>query len=185
LGHTGKQRTLRVMPEKKKALFLDRDGIINEDSAYPHRPEHIIFNPAIFDLCRTALGKGYIIVVVTNQAGVAKGKFTEADVRSLHAWMGERFSEKGIPIAGFYYCPFHKDGTVEAYRKDSDCRKPRPGMFIAAAHDLGIDLSKSIMIGDKQSDRIELPGLKSYIVKSRYSGSGFDFETLEQATLVL
>jgi D-glycero-D-manno-heptose 1,7-bisphosphate phosphatase len=173
------------MPEKKKALFLDRDGIINEDSEYPHRPEHIVFNPYIFEFCRAALAKEYVIVVVTNQAGVAKGKFTENDVRALHRWMGERFAEKGIPIAGFYYCPFHKDGTVEAYRQDSDCRKPRPGMFVAAAHDLDIDLSRSVMIGDKQSDRIELPELKSYVVKSRYSGPNFDFETLEQAASVL
>jgi histidinol phosphatase-like enzyme len=74
---------------------------------------------------------------------------------------------------------------VEAYRKDSDCRKPRPGMFVAAARDLDIDVSRSVMIGDKQSDRIELTELKSYVVKSRYSGPGFDFETLEQAASVL
>jgi len=94
--------------QKKKALFLDRDGVINEDSEYPHKPEHIVFKPAVFDLCRAALEKGYIIVVVTNQAGVAKGRFTEADVQSLHAWMAQRFLEKGIPIAGFITAPFIK-----------------------------------------------------------------------------
>jgi D-glycero-D-manno-heptose 1,7-bisphosphate phosphatase len=173
------------MPQKKKALFLDRDGVINEDNEYPYKPEHITFKPSIFDFCRAALAKGYIVVVVTNQAGVAKGKFTEDDVRALHRWMGERFAQQGIPVAGFYYCPFHKNGVLEAYRMDSDCRKPMPGMFIAAAKDLDIDLSKSVMIGDKQSDRIELPELRSYIVKSRYVDTGYDFESLEQAVSIL
>jgi D-glycero-D-manno-heptose 1,7-bisphosphate phosphatase len=171
--------------QKKKALFLDRDGVINEDSEYPHRPEHIVFKPAVFDLCRAALEKGYVIVVVTNQAGVAKGRFTEADVLSLHAWMGQRFLEKGIPIAGFYYCPFHKNAIVLEYKKDSDCRKPGPGMFLLAASDLDIDLSKSIMVGDKQSDRIQLPELKCYVIKSGYSGDNFDFDDLDKVKDVL
>jgi D-glycero-D-manno-heptose 1,7-bisphosphate phosphatase len=171
--------------QKKKALFLDRDGVINEDSEYPHKPEHIVFKPAVFDLCRLALKKGYIIVVVTNQAGVAKGRFTEADVQSLHAWMMQRFLEKGISIAGFYYCPFHKNGIVGQYKKDSDCRKPKPGMFLLAARELDIDLSKSIMVGDKQSDRIELPELKCYVIKSRYSGEKFDFDDLDRVKDVL
>lgn len=173
------------MANKKKALFLDRDGIINEDNEYPHRPEDIVFKQEIFGFCREALVKGYIVVVMTNQAGVAKGKFSEDDVRELHRWMGEQFLERGIPISGFYYCPFHKNGTVEAYRRDSDCRKPKPGMFLAAARDLAIDLSASLMIGDKESDRIELPELRSYVVKSRYSDRTYDFETLEQARSVL
>jgi D-glycero-D-manno-heptose 1,7-bisphosphate phosphatase len=171
--------------QKKKALFLDRDGVINEDSEYPHKPEHIVFKPGVFGLCRIALEKGYLIVVVTNQAGVAKGRFTEADVRSLHQWMAQRFLEQGITIAGFYYCPFHKNGIVEEYKKDSDCRKPKPGMFLQAAKDLDIDLSKSIMVGDKQSDRIELPELKCFVVKSRYSGDHYDFADIGKVKEVL
>jgi D-glycero-D-manno-heptose 1,7-bisphosphate phosphatase len=174
-----------MIQEKRKALFLDRDGIINEDSEYPHRPEDIVFYPAVFDLCKTAIQRGYIIVVVTNQAGVAKGYFTEDDVKGLHAWMAGKFLENGIDVAGFYYCPFHEKGVSDAYRRFSYCRKPKPGMFLNAAKDLGIDLSKSIMIGDKQSDRIELPELKSYIIKSRYSVDNYDFETLEKAKEVL
>jgi D-glycero-D-manno-heptose 1,7-bisphosphate phosphatase len=170
---------------QSKALFLDRDGIINEDKEYPCKAEDIIFFPAIFDLCRTAAEKGYIIVVVTNQAGVAKGYFTEDDVQKLHDWMGGQFCERGIAIAGFYFCPFHRNGTVATYKKDSDCRKPKPGMFLNAARDLNIDLSRSIMIGDKPSDRIELPELKCYIIKSRYTPDKYDFETLEQAGAVL
>jgi D-glycero-D-manno-heptose 1,7-bisphosphate phosphatase len=171
--------------QKNKALFIDRDGIINEDREYPHKPEDIVFNPAIFDLCRIASEKGYRIIVVTNQAGVAKGFFTEDDVLSLHEWMSGQFLQKGIAIAGFYYCPFHKNGIIEAYKRDSFCRKPKPGMFMNAAKDLSIDLSQSIMIGDKQSDRIELPELKCYIIKSKYAVDNYDFETLEQAKVVL
>lgn len=169
------------MKKKKKALFLDRDGVINEDIEYPHKPRHIIFKPGIFDFCKAALKKGYIIVVVTNQAGVAKGYFTEDDVKSLHEWMKGEFVKHGIPIDAFYYCPYHKDAKVEAYKKDSYCRKPRPGMFIQAAEELDIEIDKSIVIGDKPSDRIELEGLTSYIIKSKYSENDYDFENLTEA----
>jgi D-glycero-D-manno-heptose 1,7-bisphosphate phosphatase len=173
------------MQLKNKALFLDRDGVVNEDSEYPYKPEQIVFTPAIFNVCKDALKKGYLIVITTNQAGVAKGRFTEDDVRTLHQWMNSRFEEKGISIAGFYYCPFHKNGIIDRYKKDSDCRKPKPGMFLQAASELDIDLAQSIMIGDKHSDRIEIPDLKCYIIKSRYSNDSYDFEHLEQVINVL
>jgi D-glycero-D-manno-heptose 1,7-bisphosphate phosphatase len=170
---------------KNKAVFLDRDGIINEDREYPHNPADIVFIPAIFDFCRIALEKGYILVVVTNQAGVAKGYFTEDDVQALHEWMSGQFRDRGITISGFYYCPFHDKGVTEQYRKVSFCRKPKPGMFLNASKDLDIDLSRSVMIGDKQSDRIELPELKSYVIKSRYAVDNYDFESLGQAKEIL
>jgi len=169
----------------KKALFLDRDGVINEDTHYPHKPEHIIFKPGIFDFCRAAAARGYILVVVTNQAGVAKGRFTEQDVCALHLWMKRQFADRGIDIAGFYYCPYHKNAAVPEYRRDSDSRKPKPGMFLAAARELGIDLRYSIMVGDKPSDRIELPEMKSYIIKGRGDQTEFDFEKLEDVLSVL
>ncbi len=173
------------MPSKIKALFLDRDGIINEDRKYPYRPQDIVFIPAVFNVCKAALEKGYILVVTTNQAGIAKGYYTEKDVQELHVWMTAKFREKGIEITKFYYCPFHKDGVVERYKKDSDLRKPKPGMYFEAARELNIDLSSSIMVGDKQSDRIELPGLKCYIIKSQYSPDNFDFESLDQVITIL
>jgi len=169
----------RMMPPLKKALFLDRDGVINEDVAYPYKPEHIVFIPGVFDLCKTALAKGYIIVVVTNQAGIAKGYFTEDDVQRLHEWMKKQFADKGIVISGFYYCPFHKNGVVERYRGDSDCRKPKPGLILKAAEELGVDISKSLMVGDKLSDRIELPQLRSIVIKSKYISEGYDIENLK------
>ena len=162
-----------------KALFLDRDGVINEDVAYPHKPEQIVFVNGIFDLCKKAIDKDYCIVVVTNQAGVAKGYFTEEDVQKLHEWMKEQFAARGISIAGFYYCPFHKNASIERYRADSNDRKPKPGLFIKAAEELKIDLSRSLMVGDKKSDRIELPQLRSIVIKSKYISEGYDIENLK------
>jgi D-glycero-D-manno-heptose 1,7-bisphosphate phosphatase len=167
------------MNNVKKALFLDRDGVINVDKAYPYKPEDIVFNEDVFDLCRKAIEKKYLIVVVTNQAGVAKGYFTEDDVIRLHDWMRGEFRKKGVEIAGFYYCPYHKNGTIEKYRMDSNCRKPRPGMFFQAAKDLDIFLSQSLMVGDKESDRIQIPGLKCIIIKSNYVPEGFDVENIK------
>jgi D-glycero-D-manno-heptose 1,7-bisphosphate phosphatase len=173
--------TGRIVPDiHRKALFIDRDGVINEDTGYPHKPEHIRFNDAVFTLCKQATRKGYLLVVITNQAGVAKGTFTEKDVAALHEWMAGEFKKRGISIERFYYCPHHPDGTVPAYRLVCNCRKPKPGMIERAAKDLNIDIGKSLVIGDKPSDRIELPGLRSIIVKSRYTGDDFDVEELAQ-----
>jgi D-glycero-D-manno-heptose 1,7-bisphosphate phosphatase len=173
------------MNNVKKALFLDRDGVINVDKAYPYKPEDIVFNEDVFDLCRKAIEKKYLIVVVTNQAGVAKGYFTEDDVIRLHDWMRGEFRKKGVEIAGFYYCPYHKNGTIEKYRMDSNCRKPRPGMFFQAAKDLDIFLSQSLMVGDKESDRIQIPGLKCIIIKSNYVPKGYDIESLKDVERLL
>jgi D-glycero-D-manno-heptose 1,7-bisphosphate phosphatase len=157
-----------------RALFLDRDGIINEDTAYPHRPEQIRFIEAVFPLCRKAVERGYLLIVITNQAGIAKGMFGEEEVRALHTWMSAEFRARGIAIAGFYYCPHHPDALVEAYRLSCSCRKPGSGMVEQAAKEFGIDITKSLVVGDKPSDRIALPGLRSVIVKSRYTGDNFD-----------
>lgn len=162
----------------RKALFLDRDGIINEDTAYPHKSEQIIFTDGIFELCRKAIQKGYLIIVVTNQAGVAKGYFTEEDVNTLHEWMKEEFREQGIEISAFYFSPYHPKATLEKYRKESDCRKPGPGMIRQAALEFDINISESLMVGDKTSDRIKIPELRSVIIKSKYVQSGYDVENL-------
>jgi D-glycero-D-manno-heptose 1,7-bisphosphate phosphatase len=169
-----------VTDPRKKALFIDRDGIINEDTGYPHKPEHIRFRPEIFDICRAAEQKGYLLIVITNQAGVAKGKFPEEDLRLLNAWMKDQFKGQGIDIAAFYYCPHHKNGVVPDYAISCNCRKPRPGMVEQAVRDFGIDIPASLVIGDKESDRIAYPGLRSVIVKSKYTVSNYDVEEIAQ-----
>jgi len=168
-----------------RALFLDRDGIINEDVRYAHRPDQIRFCDGIFELCHAAQSKGYLLIVVTNQAGVAKGHFSEEDVLKLHNWMSEQFARQGILITAFYYCPFHVQGSVPQYSLDSDCRKPAPGMFIKAAADHRIDVGSSLMVGDKNSDRIHLAGLRCIIVKSDYVSEGYDVASIRDVIALL
>lgn len=163
-----------------KALFLDRDGIINVDTAYLHKSEDVVFVDGIFELCNAAQNKGYIIIVVTNQAGIARGYYSEDDVQRLHDWIIEEFSKRDINIAAIYYSPYHTDGVIKEYVKDSDCRKPNPGMFLKAAKKYNIDFSKSLMVGDKHSDRIKVDELRSIILKSQYTGDDYDVTTLKE-----
>jgi D-glycero-D-manno-heptose 1,7-bisphosphate phosphatase len=170
----------------RKALFLDRDGVINEDTGYPIRPADIVFRPGIFDFCRAAAARGYLLVVVTNQSGVARGYFTEDDVKALHAWMAERFREQGVELTAFYYCPNHRDAVLPQYREEAPMRKPNPGMILQAAKDLGLDIGSSVMIGDNGlSDRIKLDSLRCIIIKSKYATSDYDVETLDGALALI
>ena len=134
------------------ALFLDRDGVINVDRGYVHQPEEVEFIYGIFELCRAARHAGYLRVVVTNQAGIGRGLYTERDFEALTDWMRQRFDAEGAPLDGVYYCPTHPTAGVGVYRIESDRRKPAPGMILQAARDLAIDLPASILVGDKESD---------------------------------
>ena len=142
------------MRRARRALFLDRDGVINVDKGYVGRKEDFEFIDGIFDVAKYAHSLGYLLVIVTNQAGIARGLYTEDDFRVLMDWVGSEFEKRGAPIAGVYFCPYHPDGLIEHYRRDSFDRKPNPGMLFRASNDLGIDLSSSIMIGDKSSDAL-------------------------------
>ncbi len=140
--------TVAVRP----ALFLDRDGVINHDAGYTSSAENFRFIDGIFDLCRAARQAGYLLIVVTNQAGIGRGYYSDEDFLTLSAWMCDRFAVEGAPIADVFYCPFHPEHGVGDYKKDSFDRKPNPGMLLRAAEIHGIDISQSIMIGDKDSD---------------------------------
>lgn len=135
-----------------KALFLDRDGVINVDRGYVHRIEDFEFIDGIFELCATARARGFRLVVVTNQAGIGRGYFSEAEFGRLTAWMLDQFSARGIVIDRVYFCPFHPSAGIGAYRRESNDRKPAPGMILKAQAALNLDLSRSILIGDKVSD---------------------------------
>lgn len=137
--------------EKIPALFLDRDGVINVDKNYVYRIEDCEFVDGIFELCRKAKEMGYKLIVVTNQAGIAKGYFTERDYATFMDYVRGEFEKRGCPLDDAFYCPYHKDGLGE-YRKDSEDRKPRPGMILKAAIRHSVDLRSSILIGDKESD---------------------------------
>lgn len=138
--------------EKRRALFLDRDGVINHEYGYVHRPEDFEFKDGIFELCRAAQHQGFLIIVVTNQAGIARGYYTEADFLHLTGWMSVEFEKHDIMITRVYYCPFHPVHGIGKYKSDSPDRKPNPGMLFRARDEYNISLVDSILIGDKVSD---------------------------------
>lgn len=130
-----------------KALFLDRDGVINVEKDYLYKIEDFEFIEGIFELCRYFVDKNYKIIIVTNQSGIARGYYTEEDFQILTSWMIQEFNKRNIIIKHVYYCPHHPKITGKCR-----CRKPEPGMLLDAAKDFGIDLENSIIIGDKERD---------------------------------
>ncbi|SEI16751.1 D-glycero-alpha-D-manno-heptose-1,7-bisphosphate 7-phosphatase [Paraburkholderia hospita] len=140
------------MSAKKPALFLDRDGVINVDIGYLHRKEDCVFLPGIFELVRRARRAGFDVFVVTNQAGIARGYYTEETFAGFTDWMMGQFADEGAPITQVYYCPHHPDAGVGSYRISCECRKPQPGMLLRAAAEHGIDLAVSAMVGDSVTD---------------------------------
>lgn len=130
-----------------KALFLDRDGIINSEKNYVHRISDFEFMDGIFDLCRWFQERDYLIIVITNQAGIARGYYTEDDFHQLTEWMLSVFNEQGVKITEVMYCPHHPE-----FSGICDCRKPEAGMIFEPAKRYEIDLKQSILIGDKISD---------------------------------
>lgn len=136
----------------RPALFLDRDGIINLDTGFVYRREDFVFRDGIFALCRTAEAHGLALVVVTNQSGIGRGYYTEADFAALTQWMLARFAEDGVRFASVEYCPDHPVHGLGRYRRENPRRKPGPGMLLDAARTHDLDLARSVMIGDRASD---------------------------------
>ncbi|OOF36852.1 D-glycero-beta-D-manno-heptose 1,7-bisphosphate 7-phosphatase [Rodentibacter heidelbergensis] len=134
-----------------KAIFLDRDGTLNIDYGYVHEIDHFKFIEGAIDALRTLKGMGYLLVLVTNQSGIARGYFSEDQFLQLTEWMDWSLAEQGVDLDGIYYCPHHIQGKGE-YREDCDCRKPKSGMLLQAIKELKIDPTKSVMIGDKVDD---------------------------------
>jgi D-glycero-D-manno-heptose 1,7-bisphosphate phosphatase len=136
----------------RPALFLDRDGVINLDSGYVFRTSDFIWIDGVFETVRVAKQLGLLVIVVTNQAGIARGHFTESDFESLTTWMMRCFQAEQAALDAVYYCPYHADG-IGLYRvPDHPDRKPNPGMLLRAARDYGIDLHRSALVGDKSID---------------------------------
>lgn len=137
---------------KRPALFLDRDGVINVDYGYVHKAENFEFMDGIFELVAAAQKAGYLVVVVTNQAGIGRGYYTEADFHLLMDWVRVQFVAQDGEIDAVYFCPFHPEHGVGDYRRDSEFRKPAPGMLLQASRELGIDLENSVLVGDNRTD---------------------------------
>jgi len=137
---------------KARALFLDRDGVINHEVGYLHRSEEVRFVEGIFPLCRLARSLGYKLVVVTNQSGIARGFYSTEHFEQLMAWFRVRFECEQAPLDAVYHCPFHPEHGVGEFRREHEDRKPGPGMLLRAARDLDLDLNRSVLIGDRCSD---------------------------------
>lgn len=159
---------------KRPAIFLDRDGTLIEDVGYPHRPQDLRLLPGVAAAMLNLQTLGFALVVVTNQSGIARGYFSEGAMHAFHRLLEERLREAGVRIEAFYHCPFHPEASVTEYRHDSELRKPRPGMLLLAAEELGIDLAASYAIGDKRSDVLagQAASCRSVLVQTGKAGGG-------------
>jgi D-glycero-D-manno-heptose 1,7-bisphosphate phosphatase len=141
--------------KKTCVVFLDRDGVINSDklnNGYVGSLKHFKWVPGAIKAIKLLNDKNYKVVVVTNQSGVARGFFTIKDVRKIHSYIQKKLKKNGAKIDAFYFCPFHKDGIIKRFKKNSILRKPNIGMFLLAKKRWNIDKKKSFMIGDQKTD---------------------------------
>jgi D-glycero-D-manno-heptose 1,7-bisphosphate phosphatase len=137
----------------KPAVFLDRDGVITQDPPhYAHRIDQLALIAGSAEAIRMLNEHGFLVIVITNQSGVARGMYAEKDVAIFNHEMERRLALEGARIDAVYYCPHHPDAEIPGYRTECDCRKPAPGMLYAAERDLGVSLEDSFLVGDKWSD---------------------------------
>lgn len=173
-------QSLNVNPEYKKALFLDRDGVVNVDHGYVSNPKDFEFIHGVFDACKQFQIAGYQIVIITNQSGIGRGYYTEQEFEELSAWMIEQFKLNGVDITAVYHCPHHPTKANPPYLLQCDCRKPNPGMLFQAMHELRLDPESSIMIGDKPSD---IQAAKNAGIKQRFLVNSGQSLTTEDSAL--
>ncbi|EKY3199174.1 D-glycero-beta-D-manno-heptose 1,7-bisphosphate 7-phosphatase [Cronobacter turicensis] len=140
------------MAKSVPAIFLDRDGTINIDHGYVSEIDRFEFIDGVIDAMRELKAMGFALVLVTNQSGIARGKFTEAQFEQLTEWMDWSLADRDVDFDGIYYCPHHPEAAVEEFRQNCDCRKPQPGMLLSARDFLHIDMGASYMVGDKLED---------------------------------
>jgi len=133
-------------------VFLDRDGVLIEDTGYPDDPAAIQLLPGVGAALRALAAAGWRLVVVSNQSGVARGKFTLERLAEIHARLAELLREEGVVLDALYFCPHHPEGSAAPFRTPCDHRKPAPGMLRSAAERLGLELADCWMVGDRESD---------------------------------
>lgn len=175
-----------VFKNLRPAVFLDRDGTINVEKSYLIDPAEFEFIPGVPAALKRLQDAGFLLVVVTNQAGVGRGYFSLGDVGKLHDFMESLLAEEGVVLSGIYSCPHHPTEAVGQYLQKCRCRKGEPGMLFQAARDLGIDLSRSFMVGDKEADiqAGSAAGCRSILVKTGYGESFQGCATNYQADVV-
>jgi D,D-heptose 1,7-bisphosphate phosphatase len=159
--------------KKNRAVFLDRDGTINEDVGYLSRLEDLKIYENAAEAIRLIKENGFLTVVVTNQSGVARGFFSEDFIITVHDKMNEYLKERGASLDALYYCPHHPRYGNEIYRRECSCRKPQPGLLLRAAEDLDIDLRRSYVIGDmpRDMDIASKVGARGVMVKTGYGNN--------------
>lgn len=135
-----------------KAVFFDRDGVLNVDSGYVHCPKDFQWIDGAEEAIAYLNSRHWLVIVVTNQSGVARGYYTEKDVQNLHQYMNDMLKKKGGWIDAFYYCPYLKGATIPEYDRDSEDRKPRPGMILKGLKKYNVPLSRAFLYGDGERD---------------------------------
>jgi D-glycero-D-manno-heptose 1,7-bisphosphate phosphatase len=166
----------------RPAVFLDRDGVLNQDTGYTHRPEDLVWMPGARAAIRRINQAGCYAFVVSNQAGVARGYFDTAAVDRFHAHMSDELAMLGAHIDEFRFSPYHPDGTVPAFRTASECRKPRPGMLLGLAEAWPVDMRRSVLIGDQETDlqAAAAAGIRGV----RYAGGNLDAVVAEELAII-
>jgi D-glycero-D-manno-heptose 1,7-bisphosphate phosphatase len=151
----------------RPTAFLDRDGVLNVDEGFVHKPEQVRWVEGAKEAVRFLNARGYLVIVITNQSGVARGLFGEEEVQALHGWMNRELQAHGAHVDAFYYCPHHPDGAREPYRRLCGCRKPAPGMLQRAMADWPVDPARSFLIGDHARDlgAAEAAGVPGFLFK--------------------
>ncbi|MCP5467658.1 MAG: HAD family hydrolase [Deltaproteobacteria bacterium] len=149
----------------KKALFIDRDGVLIEDTGYPHKISDLKLKTEIFPFLKKMQSAGFLLFIMTNQSGIGRGYFSEEDYHIFQKELLLRLKNERIYITKTYFCPYFENSQEKRYQKGAENRKPRPGMFLQAAQEYQLDLSQSLMVGDKLSDVIELPELRCFLIQ--------------------
>jgi D-glycero-D-manno-heptose 1,7-bisphosphate phosphatase len=137
---------------KARAVFLDRDGTLVRPVHYPRRPEQLQLYPDLGPALRDLQERGFLLVVITNQAGLARGYFAESDLQHMHTFLRAELESLGVSLSGIYHCPHHPEGIIPELATECECRKPRPGLLLSAARELHIDLATSWFVGDILDD---------------------------------
>jgi len=167
-GQADLERTVTALERimSRRAVFLDRDETLIEDPGYIADPSLVKLLPGVGDALRQLAEAGFALVVVTNQSGIARGLLTEATLEKIHDELRRQIAGYGVTLDAIYFCPFHPEGTVEPYRKDSDLRKPQPGMILQAAREMNLSLETSWTIGDSPRDTTagHLAGTRTILV---------------------
>ena len=157
------------MKKKNKALFLDRDGVINKNYGYVFSMKNFVWLKNVKKAIRYAYFKKYLIIIITNQSGVARGLYSESDIRKLHYEINKQLKIKNCKVHDFFYCPYHPKYGNKKYKRNSYLRKPNPGMILKAIKKWNINRNKSLMIGDKKIDMIASKKAGLRFVKKKYN----------------